>query len=582
MKKFLTAIFVFLSLFTLGLSLGVKAEVENINYLEITISNFTEITTSYTKTYTHKYSVCSDSSGTFSDIEVEAHGVYNNKNGIQMNKDKGTYIKNLGAIPGTIINMELTWTATSKNSPTIYMSKDSVATTSSTSFGKQDNSLLTQTINFDYKDGYNYFYFDGTTVTGACYLKSFKIKYAFQESKTYNVTYKYGNGIEDYITSNVSDGSKIYAAPEQTVNFKKAVGWYKDESLTQEWNFEVDTVSKDTTLYAKWIDLDVITLAEACTKSDETSVVIIGKINFSRNNGKNYYIQDSTGALILFDQNIYEVGSVYKIHGTITTYGGAKEITDVVAYEKLAQDIEIVPLTSPLDVKKENLSKYIELTNYEVTAEQTFSFYSGKFTTGDTDALVTGNIINVKGVVTINNSKLQITVSEVEALPSFVTSETKSSLIVSYDGELNPTNVDLRLGGTITADSYLSGATYGVLVTEGSKELTAGKTTYRTVEEFIAANEGFKNVTCTPARVNESGKEDENGQIYQFAWVLTDMEGHYNTEMTAVMYMIYDGALYICKAKTTSVLGTVAQYLDPTKDFEFTEEEKTVLNKIKA
>ena len=162
---------------------------------------------------------------------------------------------------------------------------------------------------------------------------------------------------------------------------------------------------------------------------------------------------------------------------------------------------------------------------------------------------------------------------KVKTLPSFVTTDTKSSLIVTYDEELNPTDVDLRLGGIITTDSYLAGATYGVLVTTGTVDLTAGKTTYATVAEFIVANEGFKNVTCTPAQVATG---------YQFAWVITDMEDNYNTSLTAVMYMVYDGALYICNSKTTSVKDTASQYITDAVKLGLTEEQVTVLEKLVA
>lgn len=33
------------------------------------------------------------------------------------------------------------------------------------------------------------------------------------------------------------------------------IGWYKDKSLTDVWNFEVDLVTDDTTLYTRWIEL---------------------------------------------------------------------------------------------------------------------------------------------------------------------------------------------------------------------------------------------------------------------------------------------------------------------------------------
>lgn len=135
--------------------------------LDITISNFTEITNSYTTTFTH----------TYTDATVEAYGVYKNSTGIQMNSGKGTYIKNTTALPGPITNITCTWSATGKNSPTLYVAKGEVASTSSTNLGKQANTSKTQSIDVSASEGYDYFYFDGTTVTGACYLTSLKITY---------------------------------------------------------------------------------------------------------------------------------------------------------------------------------------------------------------------------------------------------------------------------------------------------------------------------------------------------------------------------------------------------------------------
>ena len=186
------------------------------------------------------------------------------------------------------------------------------------------------------------------------------------------------------------------------------------------------------------------------------------------------------------------------------------------------------------------------------------------------EIIVTGYLINYKGNTPEMNEGCTYVKGE---CANFIETDTKSSLIVTYDEELNPTDVDLRLGGIITTDSYLAGATYGVLVTTGTVDLTAGKTTYATVAEFIAANEGFKNVTCTPAQVATG---------YQFAWVITDMEGNYNTSLTAVMYMVYDGALYICKPKTTSVKDTASQYITNAVELGLTEEQKTVLGKLVA
>lgn len=139
------------------------------NTLEITISNFTEITTSYTTTFTHAYADDNTS--------VEAYGVYKSNNGIQMNSGKSTYIKNTIALTAPITNITCNWTASGKNSPTLYVASDKVASKSSDSLGKQSNTVTTQSVDVNPNGNYRYFYFDGTTVTGACYLTSLQITY---------------------------------------------------------------------------------------------------------------------------------------------------------------------------------------------------------------------------------------------------------------------------------------------------------------------------------------------------------------------------------------------------------------------
>ena len=159
-----------------GVNTGKQAKEVNADttgHLDITISNFTEITTSYTTEYSHNYTVES------STVTVKAYGVYKNANGIQMNSGKGTYIKNTTALPGYITSIVCTWTATGKNSPTLYVNSGSVASASSTSLGKGNNKQTTQTYNVSNASAANmrYFYFDGTTVSGACYMSNFQINY---------------------------------------------------------------------------------------------------------------------------------------------------------------------------------------------------------------------------------------------------------------------------------------------------------------------------------------------------------------------------------------------------------------------
>ncbi len=49
-------------------------------------------------------------------------------------------------------------------------------------------------------------------------------------------------------------------------------GWYKDEALATEWDFETDTVLEDTTLYAKWSETPIA--PESITVTGDTAVYV--------------------------------------------------------------------------------------------------------------------------------------------------------------------------------------------------------------------------------------------------------------------------------------------------------------------
>lgn len=224
------------------------------NTLDITISNFTEISTSYTTKYTH----------TYSDATIEAYGVYKNSNGIQMNKGKGTYIKNTTAFSGPITNITCTWTATSQNSPTIYVAKGETASTTSVSLGKQSNTVTTQSIDIDASNGYDYFYFDGTTVTGACYLSSLKITYGGGSTTTYSdyitqcdnskamISYDYNGGNGTCTSGTVTKGDNYVICSEGPSRTGYTFNGWSDGTNTYGTGETITNVQANITLTAQW------------------------------------------------------------------------------------------------------------------------------------------------------------------------------------------------------------------------------------------------------------------------------------------------------------------------------------------
>ena len=71
-----------------------------------------------------------------------------------------------------------------------------------------------------------------------------------------------------YVVSFYTDSKDDFNYPNQTVQYGRLVrkpsnpvkkgyifnGWYRDQERTIPWNFEVDTVSGNMTLYADWVE----------------------------------------------------------------------------------------------------------------------------------------------------------------------------------------------------------------------------------------------------------------------------------------------------------------------------------------
>ena len=72
-------------------------------------------------------------------------------------------------------------------------------------------------------------------------------------AKKYTVTYN-TNGGSAVSSATVSEGNKLTAPEAPTKAGYTFLGWYKDAAFTNGWNFDADTVTGNTTLYAKWTE----------------------------------------------------------------------------------------------------------------------------------------------------------------------------------------------------------------------------------------------------------------------------------------------------------------------------------------
>ena len=73
----------------------------------------------------------------------------------------------------------------------------------------------------------------------------------------------------------LKNGEKIAEPTSPTKQGSTFAGWYKDEALTQEFNFNSDTVSADTTLFAKWNVVDETTNADEAVEEAATPTTLV-------------------------------------------------------------------------------------------------------------------------------------------------------------------------------------------------------------------------------------------------------------------------------------------------------------------
>ena len=142
--------------------------------INVSVTTFTEISGTSYQDKTHTYSSLTDLTGgrTASTI-IHAYHIAANEAGLTANATNasgaGAYLANTTSVPGRILRITASFSATGRNVTSMYGAFDSEATSASTKIG--DGKSTTQNQVFDFSDqNFNYFYFDLSATTGACYF----------------------------------------------------------------------------------------------------------------------------------------------------------------------------------------------------------------------------------------------------------------------------------------------------------------------------------------------------------------------------------------------------------------------------
>ena len=184
------------------------------------------------------------------------------------------------------------------------------------------------------------------------------------------------------------------------------------------------------TLKAHWKNIDVTNIANVTV--DDEVYRITGKI-VARTNGQNYYIQDNTGAILVYasltSYGINE-GDTISITGTKILYKNCPELSDCFAIEKNNEPINITPITELSDVTQDNVCKYVELKNITLKAdfETATNIKTDKdfvirantnyFEIKNDEVLKSGDRINLKGVISIFEDEFQVLPTYMEKVTS--------------------------------------------------------------------------------------------------------------------------------------------------------------------
>ena len=104
----------------------------------------------------------------------------------------------------------------------------------------------------------------------------------------FNVTYDANGGVfEDYsntITAEVKQGDTLVPPVQPERDNYVFKNWYKDSSLSQVWDFSVDTVTSDTTLYAGWesviVEQEVVFVLNYAGSENVTMSTVDGLVDF--------------------------------------------------------------------------------------------------------------------------------------------------------------------------------------------------------------------------------------------------------------------------------------------------------------
>lgn len=411
------------------------------------------------------------------------------------------------------------------------------------------------------------------------------------------------------------------------------VGWYTDNTYTTEFDFENTSITDNTTIYAKFEDASIIrlngyTFNKISTLEElTTGYYVIGGYNEKANT--NYYMGEISGGIFSADVTYKNYYGIKAENGKLLIQDLNDNYINLVAEKK-------VELSKP---KKTYFEPKMVDDEFQFVINDSFSFQfnpgSPRFTAYKLTSKL-GNLVlyKAKGVTPINvtykdlkgnelakdqllpkqkpsnlkgpalpghkfvgwckegtdtiydfNAEIQedvVLVAKYEALTPaelFEQLEIKNQLAYHWQTEDSTTytidNVSLRFGVNLTEEmKSLEGVKFGAILAKKTDITDINLSEYArkctSAAEVVGKNEKLKYLEFTNIAA-------EGGMT---SLRLDNLDSALDEEFVVVIYMEYNGKLYVTEQKIASVKVIASEYLDKKVDLDLTDDQIKSLNQL--